>query len=110
MALTCFADPGKGFVEMQNDTKSQENEVDKEVVDEVVDEKDVTETVVLTETDITDNVGDVSVEINVEEIIAEVEAEHDDDAARKHAVRKRLEEIAEDQGFEDTYAVEFEKD
>jgi hypothetical protein len=110
LALTCFADPGKGFVEMQNDTKSQENEVDEKVIDEVVDEEVVTETVVLTETDITDNVGDVSVEINVEELVAEVEAEHDDDAARKHAVRKRLEEIAEDQSFEETYAIEFDKD
>ena len=110
MALTCFADPGKGFVEMQNDMKSQENEVDEQVVDEVVAEEDVTETVVLIETDITDNVGDVSVEINVEELVAKVEAEHDDDAARKHAVRKRLEEIAEDQGFEETYAIEFDKD
>ena len=33
-----------------------------------------------------------------------------DDAARKHAVRKRLEEIAEDQSFEETYAIEFDKD
>ena len=103
---------------MQNDTKSQEIEVNEEVVDEAVDEvvdetvdeEDVTETVVLPESEITDNVGDVSVEINVEELVAKVEAEHDDDAARKHAVRKRLEEIAEDQGFEETYAIEFDKD
>ena len=99
---------------MQNDTKSQENEVDDEViddvVDDVVDEEDATETAVLNETVITDNVGDVSVEINVEELVAKVEAEHDDDAARKHAVRKRLEEIAEEQGFEETYAIEFDKD
>jgi hypothetical protein len=68
------------------------------------------ETVVLTEDEFTDNVGDVSVEINVEELVAEIEANHGDDSARKKAVRQRLEEIAEDQSFEDTYAVEFEDD
>ena len=101
---------------MQNDTKSQDTDVDEGIVDEdavdheIVDEEDVTETVALSETDITDNVGDVSVEINVEELVAKVESEHDDDAARKKAVRQRLEDIAEDKGFEDTYAIEFEKD
>lgn len=91
---------------MQSDTKNQGDDVDTEVVDE----EEAIETVVLSDMDTTDNVGDVSVEINVEELIAKVEAEHDDDAARKHAVRKRLEEIAEEQGFEETYAIEFDDD
>ncbi len=91
---------------MQSDTKDQDAEIDGNVVDD----QEAIETVVLSETDITDNVGDVSGEINVEELVAKVEAEHDDDAARKHAVRQRLEDIAEDQGFEETYAIEFEKD
>ena len=91
---------------MQSDTKDQDNDIGADVFDE----EEAIETVVLPETDITDNVGDVSVEINVEELVAKVEAEHDDDAARKHAVRQRLEEIAEEQGFEETYAVEFDKD
>ena len=90
---------------MQSDTKDQDN--DNEIDD--FDEQEAIETVVLPET-ATDNVGDVSVEINVEELIAKVEAEHDDGAARKHAVRKRLEEIAEEQGFEATYAIEFDDD
>ncbi len=89
---------------MQSDTKDQDAEIDGNVVDD----QEAIETVVLSETDITDNVGDVSVEINVEELVAKVEAEHDDDAARKRAVRQRLEDIAEDQGFEETYAIEFE--
>jgi len=91
---------------MQSDTKDQDAEIDGNVVDD----QEAIETVVLSETDITDNVGDVSVEINVEELVAKVEAEHDDDAARKRAVRQRLEDIAEDQEFEETYAIEFEKD
>jgi hypothetical protein len=91
---------------MQSDTKDQDNDIETDDFDE----EEAIETVVLPDTDVTDNVGDVSVEINVEELIAEVEAEHDDDAARKHAVRKRLEEIAEEQGFEETYAIEFDDD
>ena len=91
---------------MQSDTKDQDNDIDADIFDE----EEAIETVVLPETDITDNVGDVSVEINVEELVAKVETEHDDDAARKHAVRKRLEEIAEEKGFEETYAVEFDDD
>jgi hypothetical protein len=91
---------------MQSDTKNQDNDIDTETVDE----EEAIETVVLSDTDVTDNVGDVSVEINVEELVAKVEAEHDDDAARKHEVRKRLEEIAEEKGFEETYAIEFDND
>ena len=91
---------------MQSDTKDQDNDIDADIFDE----EEAIETVVLPETVITDNVGDVSVEINVEELVAKVEAEHDDDAARKHAVRQRLEEIAEEKGFEETYAVEFDDD
>ncbi len=94
---------------MQSDSKNPDSEVDGEAID---DEESIetVETVVLTETAITDNVGDVSVEINVEELVAKVEAEHDDDAARKKAIRLRLEEIAEEKSFEETYAIEFDKD
>lgn len=60
-----------------------------------VDEEITEETVVLTETGVTDNVGDVSVEINVEELVAEIEASQDDDAHMKNEIRKRLEEIQE---------------
>lgn len=60
-----------------------------------VDEEITEETVVLTDTGVTDNVGDVSVEINVEELVAEIEASQDDDAHMKNEIRKRLEEIQE---------------
>ena len=60
-----------------------------------VDEEKTEETVVLTETGATDNIGDVSVEINVEELVAEIEASQGDDAHMKMEIRKRLEEIQE---------------
>ena len=65
------------------------------------------ETIVMPETVNSDNVGDVSVEINVEELVAQVEAEQDGDAARKAEVRRRLEEVYESKDIEDTYAFEF---
>ena len=72
---------------------------------------DLAETTVLPDSDAvsTDNVGDVSVEINVEQLIADIESENDADAARKKAVRLRLEELAEEKSFEDTYAIEFDR-
>lgn len=91
---------------MQSDSKNPDTEIDTDVFDD----EEMIETTVLPETVVTDNVGDVSVEINVEELVARVEAEHDDDAARKKAIRQRLEDIAEDQSHEATYAVEFDKD
>ena len=94
---------------MQSDSKNPDTEIDADVVD-AEEAIETVETVVLNEAEITDNVGDVSVEINVEELVAKVEAEHDDDAARKKAIRQRLEDIAEEQSFEATYAVEFDKD
>ena len=93
---------------MHSDLKNENGDTDFE--DNELSTDDAEETVVITEDEFTDNVGDVSVEINVEELVAEIEANHDDDSARKKAVRQRLEEIAEDQSFEDTYAVEFEDD
>ena len=63
------------------------------------------ETVILDEAAMsTDNVGDVSVEINVEELIADIEAKEDKDAARKKEIRRRLEDVVEEQSLEDTYA------
>ena len=74
--------------EMGDRDKAEDAEVD-------VDEEITEETVVLTETGVTDNVGDVSVEINVEELVAEIEASQGDDAHMKMEIRKRLEEIHE---------------
>lgn len=92
---------------MQSEQKNTEDGIESDA-EAAVD--DVEATVVMTETDLTDNVGDVSVEINVEELVARVEAEQDEGAKRKKEVRQRLEELAEEQGFEATYAIEFEKD
>ncbi len=74
--------------EMGDRDKAKDAEVD-------IDEEITEETVVLTETGATDNVGDVSVEINVEELVAEIEASQGDDAHMKMELRKRLEEIQE---------------
>lgn len=54
----------------------------------------------------TDNVGDVSVEINVEELVAKIESEDSADVARKKEIRRRLEDMAEEKDFEDTYAID----
>lgn len=74
--------------EMGDRDKAEDAEV-------AVDEEITEETVVLTETGVTDNVGDVSVEINVEELVAEIEASQGDDTHMKNEIRKRLEEIQE---------------
>ena len=89
---------------------NDEPEFDKEEMEEEsVGTEDTT--VVLDETGaLTDNVGDVSVEINVEELIADIEATEDKDASRKKEIRRRLEDMAEEKDFEDTYAVDFDED
>jgi hypothetical protein len=74
------------------------------------DDDEFGDTTVLSDTIATDNVGDVSVEINVEQLIADVEKSDEMDAARKREIRRRLEELAEKRSFEDTFAMEFDKD
>ena len=82
--------------------------VDEETEAEAADSENTT--VVLDDTSVlTDNVGDVSVEINVEELIADIEADGDEDAHRKKEIRQRLEEMAEEKSFEDTYAIDVDK-
>ena len=86
-----------------DDAEIDDNEVEAEA------EHSENTTVVLDETGVlTDNVGDVSVEINVEELIADIESVKDKDAARKKEIRRRLEEVVEEQSFEDTYAVDLD--
>jgi len=82
----------------------EQNEVDSEVSSE----EELAETTVLSEPELTDNVGDVSVEINVEQLIADIEGEKDDDSSRKQELRRKLEDMAEERSFEDTYAIEFD--
>ena len=95
--------------EVGNKTGDTEAVVDDKEVDEF-DGAESVETVVLNDPQITDNVGDVSVEINVEELIADIESEKDEDAARKKEIRRRLEEVAEEKSFEDTYAIDLGDD
>jgi len=81
------------------DLVDDEDDLDVEAVDD--DDEDF---------DDTDNVGDVSVEINVEALIAELEKEDGSDLARRKEIRRRLEELAEEKSFEDTYAIDFGND
>lgn len=56
------------------------------------------DTVVLSDDDVdVDNVGDISVEINVEELVAKLEAANNDDVTRKREIRRRIEELREEQ-------------
>ena len=94
---------------MNNEVDSKAGDPDSNVGDEARDDFDdaeSAETTVLSEPQITDNVGDVSVEINVEELIADIENENDEDSARKKEIRRRLEDVAEEKSFEDTYAID----
>ena len=76
---------------------------------DLAEDDELAETVVLPEDSSTDNVGDASVEINVEQLIADIEQSDDEVSARKKEVRRRLEELAENKSFEDTYAIEFDE-
>ena len=96
---------------MNSETGDPKVPIDETDVDDIEIEGDVniTEdtTVVLDDTvTLTDNVGDVSVEINVEELLADIEATNDKDVHRKKEIRRRLEEMAEEKSFEDTYAID----
>lgn len=111
--LEYWSDLGLGFVKMGNEAGSKLGDSNSAVEDEKLDTDDNTEldeTTVLNEPAVTDNVGDVSVEINVEELIANIESENDEDAARKKEIRRRLEEVAEEQSLEDTYAIDLGDD
>ncbi len=82
--------------DMGDPDKADDAEVAVEVeLSEEIPEEVPEETVVLPETENSDNVGDVSVEINVEELVAEIEASQGDDAHKKKEIRRRLEEIQE---------------
>jgi len=99
---------------MNSETGDPKPTVDDTEIDDIEIEEDAeiseSTTVVLDETGVlTDNVGDVSVELNVEELIADIEANEDEDVHRKKEIRRRLEEMAEEKSFEDTYAIDVEK-
>ena len=94
---------------MNNEANGVDSDVENEELDEFDQDDDLAETVVIPESDSTDNVGDASVEINVEELIADFEGSDEQVSSRKKDVRRRLEELAEDRSHEDTYAIEFDE-
>ena len=63
------------------------------------------ETIVMSETDDSDGIGDTT----VERIITDFEQTDAQAAARKKEIRRRLEELAEAKSFEDTFAVDFDE-
>lgn len=92
---------------MNSELGDKRSDIDDDDVDDF-DDDEMTDTVVLQESDSTDNVGDASVEINVEQLIADIERSADDSSARRKEVRRRLEEIAEQRSLEDTFAIDFD--
>ena len=94
---------------MNIEVNDVETNLEDEEVSELPEDDELAETVVLPETESTDNVGDASVEINVEQLIADIEQSDDQVSKRKKEVRRRLEELAEDGSLEDTYAIEFDE-
>lgn len=78
--------------------------------DEVV-EEELTETIVLTETDDDDD-GDLSTEINVEKLLAKLESSDSDDVHRRAEIRHRLEELREQRESEldSTFNISFDDD
>lgn len=54
--------------------------------------------------------GDVPLETNIDTLVKEMDRSVEGDVARKKEVRRKLEELAEEQGFESTYAIEFDED
>jgi hypothetical protein len=94
-----------GGLGMPSDVGDKNNEV--ESVDEF--DADASEATVVMSEDSFDDAA-VSMEVNVESLVKELDRSAADDAARKKEVRRKLEDLAEDQSFEDTYAVEFDTD
>ncbi len=75
------------------------------------DDDDFTDTVILSESNSDDDENDEesTAEINVERLMAELEKTDHQDAARRKEIRRRLEELAEERSFEDTYAFDFDE-
>ena len=92
------------------DSSQEEHEIiDQDVVDiDDDDEQDIGEqTIVMTETEEFTDPGN-SMEVNVEKLVAEVEKAKSGDTQKRAEVRRKLEQMAEDGGFEDTYAIDFD--
>lgn len=90
---------------MQPDVGDENTE--NEVVGDFDD--DAAEATVVMSEDSFDDSG-ISMEVNVESLVKELDRSNVDELARKKEVRRKLEELAEEQSLEDTYAVEFDND
>jgi hypothetical protein len=74
---------------------------EKDELDDDVMPDDASETTVLYETaEEGDNVGDLSVEINVDELVAKLEANDSGEVAQKREVRRRLDQLQDEQDSE----------
>lgn len=93
---------------MNSEAGGVNSDVEDEDFEEFESDDDMAETVVLPESESTDNVGDASVEINVEELVADIERSGERVSERQKEVRRRLEELAEERSLEDTYAIDFD--
>ncbi len=94
---------------MPEDDDDIELDDDEETVTD--DDDDFGDTAILSDSDSDDDDGDddeSTAEINVERLMAELEKTDHDDAVRRKAIRRRLEELAEEKSFEDTYAIDFD--
>lgn len=97
---------------LMNESVEQHADVEDDDLDEEeVNEPGPDDTVIISEDfDSSDDVGETTAEVNVENLIAELEASGDHDCARKKEIRRRLEEMAEEKSFEDTYAIDLGED
>ena len=83
-------------------------------LDDDVEMPDETDTIVMSEDIVDDNVGDISVEINVEELVAKIEAGEGDAEQHRKEIHRRLEEIEEkrriEQELDSTYNFNLDDD
>jgi len=96
---------------ISDDDEDIEIDDDEETVVDTDTDDDFTDTVILSDSssDDDDDDDESTAEINVERLMAELEKTDHQDAARRKAIRRRLEELAEEKSFEDTYAFDFDE-
>jgi len=87
-----------------DDADAEETNAD---IDEF-DEEEISGTIDIPESDVSDNVDDAFIDSSVEELIPELDSSDDKDAARKKEVRRKLEELVEEKSVVDTYAIDFD--
>ena len=87
-----------------DDADAEETNTD---IDEF-DEEEISGTIDIPESDVSDNVDDVFIDSSVEGLIPELDSSDDKDAARKKEVRRKLEELVEEKSVVDTYAIDFD--